>query len=220
MAKPDDLIRIAQAEVGATDGRKYWDWYWHDTWEYVDGYTTPYCACFVSWCLDQAGVKCDDFPSAVAFDWRDGGNIVGHDELRAGDPVAFDWDGDLGGDHVGICTGVYDWGITTVEGNTSGGRVLECQRPWGVVICGVRPYYDEEEEDMSDELMERLADMVATLAAQRSAEYVYGDEDKGRDLNMYNAAHWAYNIGLENRTRLDRVEAKMDAIMRHLRIEQ
>lgn len=194
--------------------------------DYVSPCDTPYCACGVSKSLHDAGVRCPHFPDPVAFDLRND-DLEGraHDRWDLGFmwPISFDWDRDSKGDHVGFFIEYLDDGLCrTAEYNTGrgGGHNLVQIREVDQIICGIEPYFDEEVEDMSDELMERLADMVATLAAQRSAEYVYGDEDKNRDLNMYNAAHWAYNIGLENRTRLDRVEAKMDAIMRHLRIEQ
>ena len=38
-------------------------------------------------------------------------------------------------------TGVYDWGISTIEFNTDWGRVARKQRVWAVVICGIRPSY-------------------------------------------------------------------------------
>lgn len=190
MARAADVIAIAQAEVGATSGRKYWDWYWQGAWGWVDGWTTPYCACFVSWVLAQAGVECDWFPSAVAFDWGAGGRLVGKGDLMPGDAIAFDWDGDLGGDHVGIVKSVHDWGCVTIEGNTNGGVVAECQRPWSVIICGLRPYYDEEEE---------VTEADKKDIARYVAEYAYGDEDKRKNLNMYNTLHWCYGVvkGLE-----------------------
>ena len=202
------LIDIAESQVGATSGKKYWDWYWDGSWAYVDGYTTPYCACFVSWCLAQAGVKCDCFPSAVAFDWRDGSNaLVDKQDLKRGDPVAFDWDGDLGGDHVGIVTGVYDWGITTVEGNTNGGVVAACQRPWSVVICGLRPDFDTEEDVITDEDVKRIAEACAA----ECATYVWGDEDKASNTNMYNATHWCLNVAKENNELLKQQQGKLKA---------
>lgn len=230
MGTCEELMALAQEQVGKTSGEEYWEWYreTYAPWlpHYVNGALTPYCAIFDSCMLAWTGTSCPWFPNTYAFDLTEdlGGRGVGKYDLQRGDMVTFDWGIDGLGDHVGIVVSVHDWGICTIEGNTSGGVVAEQQRLWSVIICGVRPYYDEEDDDMTEEqmrsLLEQFSDETADKSAQRSAEYVYGDEDKGRDLNMYNAAHWAYNIGLENRTRLDRVEAKMDAIMRHLRIEQ
>lgn len=204
MGTVDQLIDLAESQVGTTSGKKYWDWYWDGSWTYVDGYTTPYCACFVSWCLAQAGVKCDCFPSAVAFDWRDGSNaLVDKQDLKRGDPVAFDWDGDLGGDHVGIVTGVYEWGITTVEGNTNGGVVAACQRPWSVVICGLRPDFDEGEEVTEEDKRD---------IARYCAEYVYGEEDRAKNLNMYNQSRWGFEYSEKNNKLLNEEDERISAI--------
>lgn len=142
MASAYDLVTVAYGEVGNTSGKKYWDWYFGGN--YIDGYNTPYCACFISWCLMKVGVRAPYFPSAVAFDDRDdlGGRRVDKYNLKPGDLVAFDWDGDARGDHVGIVTGIFDGGVYTVEGNTSGGIVAECTRYYSNIIVGIRPYYD------------------------------------------------------------------------------
>jgi len=207
MASAQDLLRIAEAEVGNTSGKKYWDWYWQGSWEWSDGWSTPYCACFVSWCLAQAGVKCPWFPNAMAFDWSIGGCVDKY-SLQPGDAVAFDWDGDLGGDHVGFVKSVHDWGIVTVEGNTNGGVVAECQRVWSVVICGLRPEYTEnEEEEMTDAEMRKLAKMCA----EECAGYVYSEKDKKRNLNMYNALHWGFVY-------IEQLAKKVDAIAKKLGI--
>lgn len=145
MATKYDVVQIAFGEVGNTSGRKYWNWYYGGNWEYQDGYSTPYCACFVSWVLAQAGAICPCFPDSCAFDERCDfqGRYVDKYSLEPGDVVAFDWDGDVKGDHVGIVTGTFDGGVYTVEGNTSGGVVTECTRYYSSIICGVRPYYED-----------------------------------------------------------------------------
>jgi hypothetical protein len=112
----------------------------------VDGYSTPWCACFVSWCLDQSGVRCPYFPSACAFDERDdlGGRKVSKYDLRPGDALSFDWDGDRGGDHVGFVYEVIESGhYRTIEGNTGNGVCKECERWASSIVCGVRPYYSD-----------------------------------------------------------------------------
>lgn len=146
MATAADLLRVARSQVGATSGKKYWDWYWNGSWAYVDGFSTPWCACFVSWCLNAANVRAPYFPSACAFDERDdlGGRKVGRHSLKPGDIVAFDWDGDRGGDHVGIIVEVLGSGhYKTVEGNTGNGVCKECERWASTIACGVRPYFSD-----------------------------------------------------------------------------
>lgn len=103
----------------------------------------PYCAMFVSMGLYTNDVSCPHFPSAVAFDRSDnlGGRGVSKWDLRPGDVVAFDWDDDNSGDHVGFVEKVYSDYIQTIEGNTDNGRVARKTRYFSSVICGIRPYY-------------------------------------------------------------------------------
>lgn len=164
MATPEDLLAIARAEVGNQSGAKYWNWYRDtlrpDIGPYINGMLTPYCAGFVSYVLAHAHVSCPCFPDLCTFDERcdfEGRHVDKYD-LRPGDVVTFDWDWDGRGDHTGFCTGRYDWGIATIEGNTSGGVVAEKQQVWDNIICGVRPRYDESE--VTDADVERIRRMV------------------------------------------------------------
>lgn len=153
MPSAADAIRIAEGEVGYSrwtdpkQGTKYGRWYADVTdapWFGTNG--VPYCAMFCSWVLAQAGVTCEGFPRAVAIDVRDGfAREVAPSNLRAGDVVGFDWDGDAGGDHVGIFVEWVQSGYSfrTVEGNTDDGVVARKLRYVSQVTCGVRPYYDE-----------------------------------------------------------------------------
>lgn len=145
MATASDVMRIATNEIGTDTGRKYWDWYWGGSWGYVDGGSTPWCACFVSWVLAQAGVSCEGFPRAVAIDKRDGfARMVEAMNMEYGDPVGFDWDGDNGGDHIGFFEKWVERGRSfyAIEGNTSGGVVARRMRYVSQVTCAVRPNYD------------------------------------------------------------------------------
>jgi len=145
MATADDVLRIARAELGTTSGAKYWRLVFPGI-PYIDGDATPYCACFVSWVLNQAGVSCPTFPRGLAIDQRDafGDRMVDRDDLRPGDPVGFDWSGrQSSGDHVGIFESWINRGYSfyCLEGNTSGGIVARRVRYVSQVTCGVRPYY-------------------------------------------------------------------------------
>ena len=162
MATPEDVLAVALNEVGYSrwddplPGTKYGRWYAEYTgqpWFGTSG--VPYCAMFISWVLNQCGVESPVTPSAVAFD--EGNNFNGRrvDKyyLQRGDLVAFDWDSDWSGDHVGIVSerrddGGYD---ITVEGNTGDGQVLICTRYPSQIICGCRPYYDEATVSAYDE---------------------------------------------------------------------
>lgn len=144
MPTPSDLLNVATKELG-NPGGKYWNWFFGHDWPYVNGYTTPYCACFVSWVAAQTPVTCPGFPRAVAIDRRDDfqGRMVEPAMLEIGDFVGFDWDNDRKGDHVGIVEDgdSSDISIITIEGNTDGGIVARKTRHRSSVTCGVRPRY-------------------------------------------------------------------------------
>lgn len=155
MPRPSDLIQVAKGEVGYSrwadpeQGTKYGRWYAGITGSpYYGESGVPYCAMFVSWCLDRAGVACEGFPRAVAIDRRDGFNrMLEAAAADGGDVIGFDWDSDHTGDHVGIVTqrtGDYVT-ISTIEGNTGYGEVKECVRSISQCTIAVRPYYDESE---------------------------------------------------------------------------
>lgn len=145
MATADDVIRVAESQLGCTDGSKYFAYF-------GAGDLGAWCVAGGRWCYAQVGVDCHWNWSFQAFDWRDvpEGYAVEPGDLERGDFVSFDWDDDVKGDHVGIVTGVHDWGISTIEFNTDWGRVAEKQRVWSVVICGIRPSYGGDEWRMSD----------------------------------------------------------------------
>lgn len=213
MGTVDQLVDLAESQVGTTSGKKYWDWY-RDTYapwlgEYVNGAITQYCAIFCTWNLVNTDTECPWFPNTYAFDTHDDlqGRMVDKYDLQRGDMVAFDWDTDGYGDHVGIVTGTYDWGVATIEGNTSGGVVAKGQRVWANINCGVRPWYSEEEDVITDEDVKRIAEACAA----ECATYVWGDEDKASNTNMYNAVHWSLNVAKENNELLKQQLGKLKA---------
>lgn len=112
------IVQVAKQEVGSSNGEKYWRWYGFDS--YVE-----WCACFVSWCGEQAGlIESGAMPKFSLCEngidwfkshgkWQETGGIP-----SAGSLVFFDWNGDGISDHVGIVE-KYEGGIIyTVEGNT------------------------------------------------------------------------------------------------------
>lgn len=135
------IISLAQSQLG-NDGAKYWNWYFGGG--YVNGSVTQYCACFVSWLLDQVGATAYSFPRANAFDASDTPSQyrIPERQLIAGDIVSFDWGGDSGGDHVGLVIGNNGSYITTIEGNTDGGLVKQKERYYNqFILFGIRPTY-------------------------------------------------------------------------------
>ncbi|MGN1414762.1 MAG: CHAP domain-containing protein [Anaerovoracaceae bacterium] len=115
------IVMIASSQIGKEGGEEYWRWY---------GFTShvDWCAIFVSWCADQAGLLedgsmpkfavCDD---GIAWFMERRRWITGADREfipPAGTIIFFDWDQNGMSDHVGIvekCEGRF---VYTIEGNS------------------------------------------------------------------------------------------------------
>jgi len=152
-----DVVNIARQEIGYIEGpnneNKYGQWYGMDH--------ESYCAMFVSWCFEQAGLS-----SIVAAQTEKGfaycptgllwfqkkKQIVGKYSAQPGDIVFFNWTNTAQPDHVGIVVGASSDGLTTIEGNTSpdhatsgsqadGNGVYLRHRPYLNVMAIVRPAY-------------------------------------------------------------------------------
>lgn len=115
------MISIAKSQIGTEGGEKYWRWY---------GFTEPvdWCACFVSWCADEAGLieegavpKFAEVNEGIRWFQKQGRWIDAAEESdykpEPGTLVFFDWEQDGVADHVGIVE-IYRRGVVyTVEGN-------------------------------------------------------------------------------------------------------
>lgn len=119
------IIEIAAAEIGYKEGagkaNKFGQWFGFDR--------VAWCAMFVSWCYDKAGVSLGrgDWPKG----WASVPNMLIHYNKTlevtqfpvAGDIAIFDWQHDGKVDHVGLFEKDNgDGTITTIEGNTSDGN--------------------------------------------------------------------------------------------------
>ena len=147
MGTKTQLLSWAKAQLGTVGGSRYW--------QDVKGWSgggLPWCAIFCSDALKQTNTACNYFPSTVAFDRRDASVIgsawVDRYALQAGDMVSFDWDGDNGGDHVGIVESVLGYGVyQTIEGNVSN-SVGRRTRYASNILFGIRPRYDAEKKEL------------------------------------------------------------------------
>lgn len=110
-----EIIDLAKAQVGNVGGQPYWSWYGFDS-------RVEWCACFVSWCINQAGYSEPRF-AALCLPGRSlvqgtramaAGNYT---DVAPGDVIFFDWDGG-GSDHVGLVIGTDGTNVYTVEGNS------------------------------------------------------------------------------------------------------
>lgn len=152
-------------QLGHT-GNIYWNWCTDNLWPnqgyFVDGMQTPWCAEFVTCMLEWTGSKCIYFPNSCAFDYRDIPYEQRHygQDIHPLDIISFDWDGDSGGDHVGIILEVHDWGCHTIEGNSCE-VVCQRDRSWDKILFGIRPEWgDIVTEYDYEEIANRAADKV------------------------------------------------------------
>lgn len=113
------IVSVALTQLGNQGGQKFWSWYGFDS-------HVAWCACFASWCGDQAGLiesgkmpkfsLCDD---GIAWfqskgKWKSRGYSPAPGTL-----IFFDWNGDGISDHVGIVEKTEGNIVCTVEGNSS-----------------------------------------------------------------------------------------------------
>lgn len=150
-----NVVDIAKAELGyketGNNDTKYGKWYGLNN--------NPWCAMFVSWCFDKAGLgkkvaaqNDKGFASCAAgLKWfTDKNKIIPIGQAQAGDLVFFQFDTDAEPDHVGIVK----WNNTAlkylqvIEGNTSSGAkgsqangdgVYLRKRSYSLVMGVVRP---------------------------------------------------------------------------------
>ena len=112
------LVTIAKSQLGNEGGQKFWSWYGFDSRE-------EWCACFVSWCADQAGLIQKGAVSKFSLctagvdwfqekgKWQSGGNVP-----IPGTIIFFDWNHDGSSDHVGIVESCDGTTVHTIEGNS------------------------------------------------------------------------------------------------------
>jgi cell wall-associated NlpC family hydrolase len=149
------VLDRAKFEIGYTEKNdnetKYGAWYGVNK--------QPWCAIFVSWCYDKAGLldkvaaqSKKGFASCDAgLKWfAKKGKIVPVGEAKEGDIVFFQFDNDAQPDHVGIVEKNMKRlkALKTIEGNTSpnnkgsqsnGGGVYQKKRSYATVMAVVRP---------------------------------------------------------------------------------
>ena len=111
-----ELMELAKQQVGNVGGYPYWSWYGFNS-------RVEWCACFVSWCYNQAGKS---EPRFAGCEWqgvpwfqsRGQWGVRGYENIAPGDAIFFDWDLDGVADHVGLVLGRDGSRVYTVEGNS------------------------------------------------------------------------------------------------------
>ena len=110
------IVDLAKQQVGNVGGYPYWSWYGFNS-------RVEWCACFVSWCYNQAGKS---EPRFAGCEWqgvpwfqsRGQWGARGYENIAPGDAIFFDWDLDGVADHVGLVLGRDGSRVYTVEGNS------------------------------------------------------------------------------------------------------
>ena len=112
------IVEIAKQQVGNVGGEPYWRWYGFE-------HRIEWCAVFVSWAANQAGVLNDKIPKfagvATGIEWfksRGQWQERGYSP-RPGDIIFFDWEVDGKPNHVGIVEKTENGYIYTIEGNST-----------------------------------------------------------------------------------------------------
>lgn len=114
-----EVVNIALGELGMAGGSKYYGYM---------GFSEriPWCACFVSWCMNEMGhseinsTSCDGLISILSSQqYTHFYSVRGYADIAPGDVIFFDW-GDGGiTDHTGIVIGRDQNYVYTVEGNSN-----------------------------------------------------------------------------------------------------
>ena len=133
-----ELVDLAKRQVGNVGGYPYWSWYGFNS-------RVEWCACFVSWCYNQAGKREPRFAGCQSqgvpwFQSRGQWGARDYENIAPGDAIFFDWDLDGSADHVGIVIGTDGSRVYTVEGNSgdackikSYALTYECIKGYGLM---------------------------------------------------------------------------------------
>ena len=191
MGDLNKLYEIAKAEIGYSrwndpeQGTKYGRWYAEKTKNSYFGKSgVPYCAMFVSWCAEMAGVSFPGLPSAYCPDIHNFQNVKTND-LQFMDLVLFDWGNDRTDDHIGffVCW-IDDNTAKTIEGNTLNGKVAYRVRTKNFICGGVRSVSSEVKQETVSNALPILKFGSKCGAVQTMQELLLA---RGYNLDKYGA---------------------------------
>lgn len=206
MATRADIIRVAKGEVGYSrwadelNGTKYGRWYARAVGNDMFAASgVPYCDMFVSWVLSTVGIAWRSaYVPGRENEARARGVLISKWDVRPGDAVTFDWQGDGESDHIGIAvTAPYGNKIDTVEGNTSwgysgsqgnGGVVASKQRDMDDIVYGIRL--------VDDYAVARTSDGTSNITGIQTAigatpDNILGPDTEKRLYAVVAASGWA-----------------------------
>ncbi len=156
MATVSELLAVARGEIGVKEDPADSNRVKYNTAYYgreVQGPAYPWCAAFLWWCSQKAGVawpvktaSCGALRTAA----QKVGQWVEAAAVLPGDIVLYDFGTDGAPDHCGVVEYVKNGTVTSIEGNTApnndanGGMVMRRVRPIRQVVGAFRPEYEEE----------------------------------------------------------------------------
>jgi len=188
MSQIGTVLAVAYAEVGTKEYPPGSNNVKYNTWFYgkpVSGDTVPWCAAYVSYCFDKAGLahlipktaSCTEILNHAKLQLQ----FVKPLDLIPGDVVLYKFaTNNRAANHVGIVTAVTDKTITAIEGNTSitsddnGGAVMVRYRDRTPIVGGFRPKYEIETEEIdmiTDEQFEQMYDAMMKWRGEKPPCY-------------------------------------------------
>ena len=128
-----DLLNVARSQLGYTEGGEAGDfggsgatgvrdnyteyvyWYFGDASAHGDNYA--WCAAFVSWCADRAGISTDTVPRFARVQSEGEATFKSWGRYRSGNYIPAPGDLIFYSGHVGIVESADEDGVTSIEGN-------------------------------------------------------------------------------------------------------
>ncbi len=174
-----DIVNVAQTQVGYAEGynsyTKYGDWYGLPN--------SDWCAMFVSWCANQAGVDNDVFPSfalcSAGADWfisQGRFHYSGSYAPQAGDLIFYSSYGNIY--HVGLVTGSDGSNVYSIEGNYNE-MVSNVSYPlsYGDILGYATPAYSTESDDAVVEEEPENSEIIETVLTNETPQASTDEED-------------------------------------------
>jgi hypothetical protein len=183
MTAPDRLLEVARRQIGVVEKPPHSNHTAYNAWYGMP--RQPWCAMFVSWCLDQVGIKGfkHAYTPAQADLFRKAGRWT--TDPAPGDIAFFDFpDSKKRIQHVGIVESVPDGKtVVCIEGNTSagakgsqdnGGGVHRRTRPRSIIVGYGRPPWTG-----------KPANLPKPAATPPPPKSFFGKDDKGADVVIW-----------------------------------
>lgn len=181
----EKILNLARAELGEREyppnsNKVKYNTHYYD--REVSGSAYPWCAVFVWWIFQQAGVpelyyngkKTAYCPTLLNYHKQQGQAVTG--KYQPGDVIFFNFSNGTAAKHVGICESFDGTYITTIDGNTgsgneaNGGAVMRRKRHKKYIVGAYRPRYGEEPEMTKEEIRAIVrAEVESILSGENTA---------------------------------------------------